>query len=44
MAIKLGTGDQLPALTLNLIDGSSFALPDDLSSTYTVFLIYRGHW
>ncbi len=30
MTIKLGAGDQLPVLMLNLIDGSSFTLPDDL--------------
>lgn len=44
MAIKLGTGDQFPSLTLNMIDGSSMTLPDDLEATYTVFLLYRGHW
>lgn len=44
MAIKLGTGDQFPKLSLSLIDGTSVTLPDDLEATYTVFLIYRGHW
>ena len=44
MATKLGTGDQFPALTLNMIDGSSMALPADLEASYTVFLVYRGHW
>lgn len=44
MAIKLGTGDQFPNLSLSLVDGTSVTLPDDLEAPYTVFLIYRGHW
>ena len=44
MAAKLDTGDPFPRLTLNLVDGSSLALPDGLQGKYKVLLFYRGHW
>lgn len=44
MAKKLGSGDQFPALTLNLLGESSMTLPDDLDAPTSVVLVYRGHW
>ena len=44
MAEKLGTGSSFPELTLTLLGGEPFTIPDDLSSPVTVFLVYRGHW
>ena len=44
MADKLQQGDRFPPLTLNLIDGGSIRIPDDLSGRYTALLFYRGHW
>jgi hypothetical protein len=44
MAAKLGTGDPFPRLALNLVDGSSLALPEGLDAKYKVILFYRGHW
>ena len=34
----------MPALTLNLIDGETLALPGDMSSRYLALLFYRGVW
>ena len=34
----------MPALTLNLIDGGTLALPEDMSSRYLALLFYRGVW
>lgn len=44
MAEKLGIGAQFPKITLQLTDGGTMTLPDDIDSTYTVVLFYRGHW
>lgn len=44
MADKLNTGDTFPRLSLNLADGGTLALPDDLEARYNVILFYRGHW
>ena len=44
MAPKLNSGDPFPRLTLNLVDGSSLALPDGLGGKYKGVLFYRGHW
>ena len=44
MSNKLQQGDVFPKLTLNLLTGYSSAIPDDLSSKYTILLFYRGHW
>ena len=41
---KLQQGDRMPALTLNLIDGGTLALPEDMSSRYLALLFYRGVW
>lgn len=44
MAEKLDTGDVFPSLTLQLVDGQSLTVPDDLDAGYKVILFYRGHW
>ncbi|MEL0105701.1 MAG: hypothetical protein ACO3MW_06675 [Rhodospirillales bacterium] len=44
MAKKLDAGDMFPNMTLNLLDGGSITVPDNLNSKYTVLLFYRGHW
>jgi len=44
MAKKLGIGDAFPSMSLNLVDGSTLALPDGIDAKYRVVLFYRGHW
>jgi peroxiredoxin len=44
MAEKLGIGDSMPAVTINLVDGSTLDLPAGLDARYKVILFYRGHW
>lgn len=44
MAEKLGIGDTFPSLTLDLVDGGTLAIPEDMESKYKVILFYRGHW
>ena len=41
---KLQQGDRMPSLSLNLIDGGTLALPEDMSSRYLALLFYRGVW
>ena len=44
MTDKLASGDTFPQLTLNIEDGSTLSLPEDLQATYNIVLFYRGHW
>ena len=44
MAEKLDTGAVFPKLTLNLVDGGTINVPDNLDARYKVILFYRGHW
>lgn len=44
MSEKLDTGATFPKLTLNLVDGGTMVVPDDLEARYKVVLFYRGHW
>lgn len=44
MAAKLDSGDKFPQITLDLVDGSTVTLPDQLETPYGVVLFYRGHW
>ena len=37
-------GDKIPPIKLNLIDGSTISLPDDISGRYVALLFYRGNW
>ena len=44
MTRKLEAGDQFPQLTLNIEDGSTVTLPDDIGTGQAIVLFYRGHW
>ena len=44
MGDKLKQGDRLPELSLDLIDGGTLALPEEMSSRYLAVLFYRGVW
>ncbi len=44
MSPKLIQGDKLASMTLELIDGGSIKLPDELPGRYLALLFYRGHW
>ncbi len=44
MADKLVQGDRLPGMTLNLIDGATITLPDEMPGRYLALLFYRGNW
>ncbi len=37
-------GDRLPSITLNLTNGETLRLPQDMPSRYVALLFYRGHW
>jgi peroxiredoxin len=44
MGEKLQQGDRFPTLTLNLADGGTIRLPDEMPTRYAAVLFYRGHW
>ncbi|MFK7894449.1 MAG: hypothetical protein AB8G23_01365 [Myxococcota bacterium] len=44
MAEKLNLMDTFPAVQLNITDGSTLTLPDDIQTDYAIVLFYRGHW
>ena len=44
MAEKLNIGDTFPAIQLDLVDGGTLRLPEDIDARYRVILFYRGHW
>ena len=44
MAEKLNLLDTFPSLTLNVVGGGSYTLPDDISTPYAIVLFYRGYW
>lgn len=44
MGQKLEAGDQFPQLELNMEDGSTVTLPDDIDTGQAIVLFYRGHW
>jgi len=44
MAEKLRSGDPLPPITFDLVDGGNVSLPGDLKTDFAVVLFYRGHW
>ncbi|HSM35090.1 MAG TPA: hypothetical protein VK837_01725 [Longimicrobiales bacterium] len=41
---KLATGDRFPHVDAQAVDGSHFAIPDDLDGLRAVLVFYRGHW
>lgn len=44
MSRKLQAGDQFPQIALNVEDGSTVTLPDDIGTRQAIVLFYRGHW
>lgn len=44
MAAKLDSGELFPRITLDLVDGTTITLPDQLATPYGVLLFYRGYW
>ena len=44
MTHKLVQGDKLPHVTLDLTDGRTYDLPQDMTGRYLVLLFYRGNW
>ena len=44
MQQKLQQGDKFPSITLNLINGNTLTLPDEMPTRYAVILFYRGYW
>ncbi|MDC0464236.1 hypothetical protein OAN31_01315 [Pseudomonadales bacterium] len=44
MSNFLKSGDDFPAISLNLAGGGTFSFPDDLETPMTIALFYRGHW
>ena len=44
MSDKLGIGDAVPDITLNVVGGGTLDLPGGLVTKYKVILFYRGHW
>jgi hypothetical protein len=40
----LDTGAPFPKMELHLASGGSLTLPDPAARSFTVFLLYRGHW
>jgi len=44
MGEKLQQGDRFPALPLQLVQGGTVRLPDEMPTRYAAILFYRGHW
>ncbi len=44
MGQQLTPGSTFPALKLKIAGGEDLALPENLNSTYSIVLFYRGHW
>ncbi|MEM7466682.1 MAG: hypothetical protein AAF387_07330 [Pseudomonadota bacterium] len=44
MASKLGSGDVLPAFSLQTVNDGSVTVPGDMTADFGVVLFYRGHW
>ena len=44
MSAKLQQGDRFPSLTLQLVQGGTIRLPDEMPTRYAALLVYRGHW
>ena len=44
MPAKFGSGDVLPAITLQTVNDGEINLPADVSADFAVVLFYRGHW
>jgi hypothetical protein len=44
MGEKLQQGDRFPSLNLELVQGGTIRLPDEMPTRYAAVLFYRGHW
>ena len=44
MVEKLIQGDRFPRIELNLTDGSTITLPEEIPGRYLALLFYRGEW
>ena len=44
MPEKLLQGDRFPTIALNLTDGSTMTLPEQIPGRYLALLFYRGGW
>ncbi len=44
MTEKLMQGDRFPRIELDLTDGSTITLPDQIPGRYLALLFYRGEW
>ena len=44
MPEKLLQGDRFPTIELNLTDGSTIMLPEQIPGRYLALLFYRGGW
>ncbi len=44
MTEKLIQGDRFPRIELDLTDGSTITLPDQIPGRYLALLFYRGEW
>ena len=44
MTEKLMQGDRFPRIELDLTDGSTITLPDQIPGRYLALLFYRGKW
>jgi hypothetical protein len=44
MADKLGSGDMFPQMTLTTTREDILTLPQDIATSFTIVLFYRGHW
>ena len=44
MVEKLIQGDRFPRIELNLTDGSTITLPEQIPGRYLALLFYRGEW
>lgn len=40
----LDGGDAFPNMSLNLTGGGTINLPEGIKGSWTIFLVYRGHW
>ena len=44
MPEQLLQGDRFPTIALNLTDGSTITLPEQIPGRYLALLFYRGEW
>jgi peroxiredoxin len=44
MPEKLIQGDRFPSIELDLTDGSTIKLPEQVPGRYLALLFYRGEW